>query len=71
MNEADKNRLEHLFELYAGARESTPRIHCQFCSTLFTPPSYFRAPSLACDRCWLEIQARLVTQPEPGYVRAG
>lgn len=34
---------------------------CQFCFTFFTPPTYLRVPSLACDRCFLEIRAGMET----------
>lgn len=42
------------------------RIHCGFCYALFTPPGEWRAPSTACDRCYLEIAASM-SQPEQDF----
>lgn len=46
--------------------KSSERQHCDFCYALFTPPGKWRAPSGACDRCWLEIR-QAMERPEPDF----
>jgi len=37
-------------------------ISCQFCGAWYHHPTYYRAPSQCCDRCWLEINAKLTQE---------
>jgi hypothetical protein len=43
---------------------SMKREHCDFCHMLYTPKGPWRAPSTACDSCWLEIQIGIARQQE-------
>lgn len=38
-------------------------ISCQFCGALHKAHAW-RVPSLTCDRCWLEIQAGMITEQD-------
>jgi len=40
---------------------------CDFCYTHFSPPSYYRAPSGACNTCFTTIAAALAALPEPDW----
>jgi hypothetical protein len=54
-------RLDHAICLDCSyPLTATPKKTCQFCYSLYTPPTVPRVPDEACDRCWLEINAAVV-----------